>query len=120
MKSFSLLSVLVLSSFLSMAQPLKSADVRADRETQWMKDSLNVTPAQGDKVHKISLDFNQKMDKAATSKSRTKLQKQLMTKKDASLKKVLTKTQYAKYYAREKYIRQIEKQQENSTGPQPY
>lgn len=119
MKSFSLLSVLVLSSFLSVAQPLKSPEVRAEKETQWMKDSLNATPAQGDKIQKISLEYNQKMDKAATSKSRTKLQKQLMSKKDAGIKKVLTKQQYAKYYAHEKQVRLLQKQRENATGNQP-
>jgi Spy/CpxP family protein refolding chaperone len=120
MKTFSLLSILVLSSVISMAQPRRSPEVRAEKETQWMKDSLGVTATQADKVHSIALSYHQKMDKVATSKTKTRQQKKLMSQKDASIKKLLSKEQFDRYCAHEKQVRLVEKQRDNTTGNQPY
>ena len=101
------LFTLIFCAFTSFAQPRYSPGVRADRETQWMTDSLHITAEQSKKAHDISLEYNQKMDDAShlPGKQKTKAQQRLERKKDADLKAILNKEQYEKYYRREKVIR---------------
>jgi hypothetical protein len=122
MKQLTIIFFALLFSLQSVAQPRVSPDVRAERETQWMKDSANVTPEQSTKFNKISLAYHQKMDKASEMKSaraKKKERESLMRKKDSQMKALLSKEQYKKYYAEEKRLRKIEKSQENMAGPQP-
>ena len=112
--------ILLLGSSAAFAQPVWSPSVRADREVQWMTDSLNITPEQATQLKVISLNYNTRYDKASTSKSKDKVRKMLMSRKDADIKKILNKEQYAHYYRREKQIREIEKNK-ITTGPhRPY
>jgi hypothetical protein len=98
------------TSVISYAQPAYSPEVRSEREMQWMKDSLHIKPQLFDKISKISLSYQLNMDKAAqpdNKNGKEKTQKKLMQKKDADLKALLNKEQYARYYRREKEIRRI-------------
>ena len=117
----SILSLLIFCFFTSFAQPRYSPGIRAEREAQWMTDSLHISPEQSKKVQAISLDYNQQMDKASElpDKQKKKTQQRLINKKDADLKAVLNKEQYQKYYKREKLIRA--RGETHYTGPhQPY
>jgi hypothetical protein len=121
MKQLTIIFFALLFSISSNAQPRWSPEVRAERETQWLKDSASISPEQSAKIHKISLTYHQKMDKVAELRSKTKAKQKaaLMRKKDADMKKILTKEQYRKYYRQEKKLRDIEKSKENIKGPQP-
>lgn len=106
-----ILSLLLFCSFASFAQPRYSPEVRAEKEAQWMTDSLHITPEQSKKVHDISLTYNQQMDKASQlpSKQKDKAQQHLINKKDADLKTILNKEQYRKYCKWGKQIRKMGK-----------
>lgn len=106
-KIHSLLLFILLTASTAIAQPLASPQVRADRETQWMKDSLKLPQAKLDKISAISLNYNTKMDSAAGLPDKVKRQKRLMSQKDACIKGLLTRTQYQRYLKREKEIRRI-------------
>jgi hypothetical protein len=112
-----ILYILFFLPFATFAQPRYSPEVRAERETQWMTDSLHISAEQSSKVHTMSLKYNQDMDKASQlpGKQKDKTQQRLMNKKDAELKGMLNKEQYQKYYKREKLLRANEKRRYN--GP---
>lgn len=103
--------LLSLCSLTSIAQPRYSPGVRAQRETQWILDSLHISPDKGDRIHTISLNYYQQMDKASElpGKEKDKKQKHLMNKKDADMRALMNKEQYQRYYKREEGIRQREK-----------
>ncbi len=96
---------------LLFAQPMYSPGIRADRETTWMKDSLHLPEAKLNKVHEISLLYNQRMDSVSetSNKNKEKIKTKLSTKKDADIRSLLTRQQYQKYYRREQMIREREK-----------
>ncbi len=106
-------------SFASVAQPAFSPEVRSERDLQWMKDSLHITPAQAEKLNHINLNFERNMDKAndpPDNRLKEKKQKQLMRKKDADIKVILNNERlYQTYYRREKEKRRI--QAIKYTGP---
>ena len=92
----------------TFAQPAYSPEVRSDREMKWMQDSLHINKAQYKKISAISLSYQRNMDKAALpehAKSKERTQKKLMLKKDESMKSLLNKQQYQRYYKQEKQIR---------------
>ena len=95
----------LLFNFASYAQPMWSPEVRSQREMQWMKDSLHISPEQADKITPLSLSYQQEMDKAGHLPDKTKKQASLGRKKDAQLKAILNKEQYQKYYKKEQIIR---------------
>lgn len=103
--------LLLLCSSVSFAQPRWSPGVRAERETQWMRDSLHLPEDKLEKVSEISLTYNRRMDSVNDigGKIKEKSQQKLMRKKDADIKALLNKEQYQKYYKREQMIRQREK-----------
>ncbi len=96
-------------TFSAIAQPRYSPEIRAKNEVSWMKDSLALPQDKLDKISKISLDYNQNMDKASELPGKVKAQQKLMKKKDATIKALLSKTQYQKYCKKEKMIRDREK-----------
>ena len=102
---FFILCCLLGLSYQSFAQPVYSPEVRAKNEVSWMKDSLALPQDKLDKISKISLDYNQNMDKASELPGKAKAQQKLMKKKDAAIKVLLDKTQYQKYCKKEKMIR---------------
>lgn len=95
----------------AFAQPRMSPGLRADRETEWMRDSLHISNEQAKKVNAISLKYNEEMDKfgALPPKQKAKKQKPLMSRKDADIKNVLcNEAHYKMYMRREKEIRRID------------
>ena len=111
-----LLFILLFCTLASNAQPVWSPKVRATREAQWMQDSLHITTGQLEKAKPILLTYQQKMDQ---NNGNDKKQKELMHEKDRSLKDILDKEQYKKYYRREQQIRSLPKRP--LSGPhQPY
>ena len=107
-----ILSLLFLS-FASDAQPMYSPQVRAERETKWMHDSLHLPEKKLAKVEQISLVYHQTMDSVNdhAGKSKEKIKQSLMRKKDADIKALLSKEQYRRYYKREQLIRKQSKVQ---------
>ena len=99
------LFLLLICSELSIAQPVFSPEIRAKRETQWMKDSLHLNEVQLTRAATINLNYQRDMDRAAESPNKSKLQKQTMQVKDKELKTILTREQYPIYYRREQMIR---------------
>src|SRR3954466_6546338 len=101
---------LLFSFFHSFAQPRWSPEVRSKREMAWMNDSLNLTKKQLDRIAPISLNYQREMDKATEPdySKRGRKQHELMRKKDADLRGILTKNQYDLYYRRELRIRQVQ------------
>jgi hypothetical protein len=100
-----LIFIFLLCTAISFAQPVWSPEVRAERETQWMKDSLNLSPEQLSNVTAINLDYQRDMDKAAAAPGKTKKQKQIMHRKDEKLVAIFNKEQYSIYMRREKIVR---------------
>ena len=101
--------LVVLCSAASFAQPVYSPEVRAGQEMKWMQDSLQLAPAQAEKLKVITLAYHTNMDKANKSKStlhKTRTQSKLMQKKDADVKTVLhNKAKYNHYYKHEQEVR---------------
>ncbi len=118
MKRGYLLVIFLFSTFLSFAQPVYSPERRAELETEWMRDSLNATPAQVKKISRIALDYQRNIDKVI-NKSGT-VAKKLWAKKDAQLKTILNKKQFQRYYTREKRIRELAKIKPIRGDRQPY
>ena len=106
-----ILFLLAFCSVTAFAQPRYSPAVRAEREAQWMSDSLHITPDQSKKVEVVSLSYNQEMDKTVElkGKKKDKARERIMNKKDAGMKAILTKQQYKIYYSREKQGRKAQK-----------
>lgn len=98
---------LLLSSSVGFAQPVWSPETRAERETAWMRDSLNVTEAQAVKINRIELTYHQQMDKVGDKNGRSA--KTLRRKKDKDMKALLNKKQYQRYYRREEAMREVER-----------
>jgi hypothetical protein len=105
------LFALLLSSAISVGQPRYSPQVRAERETTWMRDSLHLPENKLVKVMNISLTYNRAMDSVNdhAGRNKDKIQQKLMHKKDADFKALLNKEQYKRYYKREELIRKQEK-----------
>jgi len=111
----------LLMPVLSFAQPRFSPQVRAERETKWMHDSLQLTENKLQRVMSISLVYNKAMDSVSehSGKNKGKVQQKLMKKKDADIKGMLTKAQYQRYYKREQMIRAQDKIK-YQPGREPY
>lgn len=122
MKLSSLLFILVLCAGMASAQPRWSPEVRAQKETKWMHDTLHLTDQQASKYNGISLTYHQQMDKVADSAGRNKsrVQQQLMNKKDGEVKALLKSNTLNKRYL--KHEKELRKQASRVyTGPhQPY
>jgi hypothetical protein len=103
MKFSCFVSLFLLYTSVSMAQPVWSPQVRAERENAWMRDSLKLSPEKLKRAYDISLNYYQQLDRFS---NKPKLQNKVMVKKDANMKPMLTKEQYQKYYRREKQNRQ--------------
>jgi hypothetical protein len=96
---------------IAIAQPRYAPAIRAQREAEWMRDSLGVSPAVAAKDSVISQRYNEQMDKASELQSPTKDKKkqQLMRKKDADIKALLhNNAQYQRYMRRERELRRID------------
>ena len=104
MKIRSLLFLSLLCSYASVAQPVWSPEVRADRENKWMQDSLQLSGEKLARAHDISLNYYRQLDRFSNNE---KLQEKVMKKKDANMKPMLNKEQYQTYYRREKEQRRI-------------
>ncbi len=102
---FSLLVVLLFSCFTLMAQkPMKPAEDRAAKLTEWMKTNLKLSDDQVTKVQDINLKYARKMDELHNS-SQDKNAKMMAMKsdgeaKDGELKQVFTNDQYQAYEAK--------------------
>ena len=59
----------LLSASVSFGQPRYSPSERAKRETQWMTDSLKLSPEQSAKVSEINLLYNNRLDKVTIIKN---------------------------------------------------
>ena len=106
---FGFVLLFVCMSLASFGQPRWSADIRAKRATEWMRDSLHLSEHQLTKARDIELNFERQIDKSGEDPAtRVQVQQQLMNKKDAQMKTALSKTQYQKYYAHEMLIRKRE------------
>jgi len=119
MKSkFLFIAAALLWPAVTFSQPRWSPEVRAQRELKWMKDSLLLNESQLGKVSALSLKYQQQMDQAAEARDNKKKQAKLMKNKDASLKGILSKGQYQRYYNRETLIRRHDTA--TYKGHQPY
>ncbi len=77
-----------------------SAETRAQRQTDLLKDRLNLTKAQEPKVYAIALKYAKKMDEALAMTDAPTRSKTVMANdkaKDAELKVVLTADQFKNY-----------------------
>ena len=92
----------------SFGQPRYSPSERAKRETQWMTDSLKLSPEQSAKVSEINLLYNNRLDKVTIIKNpqaSAKKQESLMHMKDSKTKEILDRGQYQKYIVIESRLR---------------
>lgn len=105
MKFYCFLLPLILLSAISVAQPVWSPEVRAERENKWMKDSLQLRPEKLKKAYDISLSYYKQLDQVAQMRNRKKMQQRIMNKKDAMMKPMLTREQFLIYDRREKVLR---------------
>jgi hypothetical protein len=81
-----------------------------------MQDSLHISPEQLEKVKPVLLNYQLAMD---SSYGDDKKQAQVMKEEDRSLKSILDKEQFKKYYRREEQVRSLPKRPRS--GPhQPY
>ncbi len=112
MKIAYIVPVLLLCANVSFAQPAWSPEVRTEREMKWMTDSLHITPAQAQKIMPAVLQYHRNMDIAKSAKDKKcngRTQKQIMKKKDSSVKAALHNDKlYSKYYKNEQLIRKSE------------
>ncbi len=114
------LILLLLCTAMSYAQPRFSPEVRAENEARWMRDSLKLPAAKVKKAGRISLVYNRRMDSVNSLQQddKEKMKQELMRKKDADIKRLLTKLQYQKYYRRESALRHADTVRYR--GRQPY
>ncbi len=114
------IAFMLLYGTVAYSQPLYSPEIRAERETTWMHDSLKLPETTLKKVHDISLTYYKKKDSVndAGGKYADKHKVKLERGKDEAIRKLLTKAQYKQYCKREKMIRLTEKRKYK--GRQPY
>jgi len=114
------LIILLLCASEAYSQPRWSPEVRAENEARWMRDSLKLPGAKVKKAGSISLIYNRRMDSVNSlqQEDKEKMKQELMRKKDADIKRLLTKLQYQKYYRRETSLRYADTVKYR--GRQPY
>lgn len=104
--------ITILSSFnpLTAQNEFKSASERAQFQTERMTSSLKLDSAQVEKVGSINLKYAQKMDpviKGNGSKiSKFRAFKSINDEKQAELKKVLTKEQFAEFQRQQEEMKE--------------
>ena len=101
-KSTIVLSMLIVSvsSFARQQMPQRSAEERAQRQTQWMQKNLGLTEEQNKKVYSILLYHANQADDVKTMQpggEKRAEAKDIKRNKDADLKAVLSPDQYNKY-----------------------
>lgn len=111
MKCLKIVLLACLASFLlcltTQAQPReRDAATRAQKLTEMMTSSLQLTPDQVPRVHEINLRYAQQVDEFKTS-TMTKEEKKakfqtMLDAKDAELKGVFTEEQYKSYQVKKK------------------
>lgn len=116
MKSTSILICLVFITILSSSNRLtaqsefKTASERAQFQTERMTSSLKLDSVQVEKVGRINLKYAQKMDpiiKGNGSKiSKFRAFKSINDEKQAELKKVLTKEQFAEFQRQQEEMKE--------------
>ncbi|GAF04443.1 DUF4890 domain-containing protein [Saccharicrinis fermentans] len=108
---FSLIAILAISFSVEAQRPQKgkmgTPEEMAQKQTERMKESLNLSDEQEAKVKSINLEFAEKQQELVNSSSgdRTAMRESMKTireDKKAALKKVLTDEQYKKMETQEK------------------
>jgi hypothetical protein len=83
-----------------------TAEERATKWTQWMKDELNISAEQETKVHEINLKYAQQAQtvrsQEGSRKSKFKEVKSIDDAKDGELKTVLTPEQFEQYQTKKR------------------
>lgn len=104
MKKYFIVLVLMLTGVLSVdaqtKENLPSAEDRAQIQTDFMKEKLNLSEDQVPRVLEINLNSAKRMDKVMKMTDRMKKFKEfraVIMDKDNALKKVLNKEQFKKY-----------------------
>jgi hypothetical protein len=113
-----LVGALLLCSATSFGQPVWSPEHRAERDIAWMRDSLAISNKQALKLKNIVASYNKRLDAVQDKKGAEA--KQLQSKKDMEVKRVLNKTQFTTYYRREQELRRIEEERVLDPNHMPY
>lgn len=100
----------VLSASAQTKDNLPSAEDRAQMQTEFMTEKLNLSKDQVPKVLKINIDSAKKMDLVINMTDKMKKFKEfrsIILKKDKSLKEVLSKEQFKKYLKSKDELKKI-------------
>lgn len=114
MKKYFIVLVVILTGILSVdaqtKEDLPSAEDRAQIQTDFMKEKLNLSEDQIPKVLKINLNAAKRMDVVMKMTDRMKKFKEfrsVMMEKDKALKKVLKKEQFKKYQKSKEEMKKV-------------
>ncbi len=97
----------ILCTIGAHAQPVWSAEVRAERNANWYRDSLQMKGEALAKCSAIDLKYQQKIDKESekSGQYKNKTKTHFLRKKDAEMKAIMNAEQFQRYMRREKEIR---------------
>jgi hypothetical protein len=84
----------------------RTPEERANRQTEWMKKNLSITPEQSIKAHDIFLVHARSVESAPRGAGRRELIKSEMNARDNELRGVLTADQFSRYRQREEEMRE--------------
>jgi hypothetical protein len=84
----------------------RTPEERANRQTEWMKKNLSITPEQSIKAHDIFLVHARAVESAPRGAGRRELMKSEMNARDNELRGVLTADQFSRYQQHEEEMRE--------------
>lgn len=90
----------------------KAKEVAA-KQTEWMKENLNLTQDQLPEIETLNLEYAQKwteVQKLESRRSKWQKAKSLSEEKDGKLKNILTEEQYKTYQAKKEELRKTAKE----------
>ena len=102
-----LAAAFLLFSVGASAQPVWSAEVRAERNVNWFRDSLQMKGEALKKCGDIELKYQQKIDKESekSGQYKNKTKAHLLRKKDTEMRAIMNAEQFQRYMRREREIR---------------
>jgi len=101
-----LLCCCLIPALTNAQQERRTPEERANRQTEWMRKNLSITPEQAIKVHDIILVHARTMESAPRGEDRRELMKSEMTARDNELRGVLTADQYTRFQQHQDEMRQ--------------
>ncbi len=112
------IAILVSATLSSFAQDSNNmAEEIATKQTEWMKDNLDLSADQLEKIEDLNLKYAQKMTKVQETEgklNKLKQGKSIAEEKDGKMKDILNKEQYEKYQDKKSEMRSKLKEMYNN------